>query len=262
MGTQLIGRVALIVGGGGEIGSATARRFAAEGADVVVADFKQEHAARVANQIVANGGKAIALACDVTSEASVRTVVDEALRHFGKLTSLVNLAATVTPAGTLETLTVEDFRRTLDVNLTGMFLTCKYSVPHMKKAGGGTIVNIASSHAHIGVPRRAPYCASKAGVLQLTKIIAVDFGPEGIRANTISPGAIDTERAALQRFASREAANAAKGPSYLVNRTGQPEEIAAGALFLSSNESSFMTGTDLLLDGGYCAFKGTLTHPA
>jgi NAD(P)-dependent dehydrogenase (short-subunit alcohol dehydrogenase family) len=112
------------------------------------------------------------------------------------------------------------------------------------------------------VPKRAPYCTSKAGVLQLTKIIAIDFGPDGIRANTISPGAIDTERAALQRFPSREAANAAKGPSYLVSRTGQADEIAAGAMFLSSDQSSFITGTDLLIDGGYCAFKGTLTHPA
>jgi NAD(P)-dependent dehydrogenase (short-subunit alcohol dehydrogenase family) len=192
----------------------------------------------------------------------VKAVVAQTVEKFGKLTSLVNLAATVTPAGTLETLRVEDFKRTLDVNLTGMFLTCKYSIPHMKRAGGGTIVNIASSHGHVGVPKRAPYCTSKAGVLQLTKIIAIDFGPDGIRANTISPGAIDTERAALQRFASRAEANAAKGPSYLIGRTGQPEEIAAGALFLSSAESSFMTGTDLLLDGGYSAFKGTLTHPA
>ena len=211
MGNQLAGRVALVVGGGGEIGGAIARRFSEEGALIAVADYKQENAAGVANQIVSRGGKAVGLACDVTSEESVRKLVATVVGHFSKLTSLVNLAATVTPAGTLETLTLEDWKRTLDVNLTGMFLTCKYAVPHIKQAGGGTIVNIASSHGHVGVPKRAPYCTSKAGVLQFTKIVAIDFGPDGIRANTISPGAIDTERAALQRFPSREAANAAKG---------------------------------------------------
>ena len=262
MGHQLAGRVALIIGGGGEIGGATARRFGEEGASVVVVDFNHDAAAAVAHKITSTGGVAIALSCDVTNEESVKDTVDSAVRHFGKVTSLVNLAATVTPAGTLETLTLENWKRTLDVNLTGMFLTCKYVIPHMKQAGGGTIGNIASSHGHVGVPKRAPYCTSKAGVLQLTKIIAIDFGPDGIRANTISPGAIDTQRAALQRFPSREAANAAKGPSYLVNRTGQADEIAAGAMFLSSDESSFITGTDLLIDGGYSAFKGTLTHPA
>ena len=105
------------------------------------------------------------------------------------------------------------------------------------------------------------YCSSKAAVLQFTKCLAIDFGADNIRANSISPGAIDTLRAALQRFKSREEANRAKGPAYLVGRTGKTEEIAAGAAFLASDESSFMTGTDLLLDGGYMAFKGTTTNP-
>ena len=189
-------------------------------------------------------------------------VVGEAVRRFGKLTTLINVAAALTPAGTVETLTLENWKKTFDVNLTGAFLMCKYAVPAIKKAGGGTIVSIASSLGHVGAPKKAPYCSSKAALIQFMKCVAIDHGPDNIRANTISPGAIDTERGALQRFPSREAANLAKGPSYLVSRTGRPDEIAAGALFLSSDESSFMTGTDLLIDGGYCAFKGTLTNPA
>ncbi len=136
---------------------------------------------------------------------------------------------------------------------------CKYAVPEIRRAGGGTIINIASQLGQIALPGRAPYSTSKAALIQFTKCLAVDHAPDGIRANTLSPGGVDTARI-LRRFDSREAANRARGPAYLLGRPGRVEEIAAGALFLASEESSFMTGADLLLDGGYLAFKGFLPN--
>jgi len=257
---SLAGHVALVTGGAGEIGRAIARRFAAEGAAVVVADLRA--ASELVEELVRQGDRAAAVACDVTRAEDAENAVSYAVGCFGKLTILVNVAATVTPAGTVETITLDAWNKTLNVNLTGAFLMCKYAVPEIRKAGGGSIVSIASSHAHIGVPNRSPYCTSKAALIQFMKCVAIDHAKDKIRANTISPGAIDTERGALQRFPSREAANLAKGPSYLIGRTGAPDEIAAGALFLACDESSFMTGADLLIDGGYLAFKGTLTNPA
>jgi NAD(P)-dependent dehydrogenase (short-subunit alcohol dehydrogenase family) len=261
-GELLEGRVAIVTGGGGEIGTAICRTFAAEGAKVMVLDISQEKAAATADAIRAEGGKASALAVDVTDAASVQSAVARTIETYGKITTLANVAATVTPAGTVETLALEDWNKAWAVNVTGAFLMCKFAIPEMRKAGGGAIVNIASSHAHIGVPKRIAYCSTKGAVLQFTKVLAIDHAADGIRVNSISPGAIDTLRGALQRFPTREAANAAKGPSYLLNRTGQTQEIADGAVYLASDMSSFMTGTDLLIDGGYLAFKGSLTHPA
>ena len=257
----LAGRVALVTGGGGEIGGAICRRFAAEGAAVVVADLVLDKANTVAESINASGGRAAAVRLDVCDPNSCEDAVAFATKTFGKLTTLANVAAAATPLGDAEKLALDDWNRAFQVNVTGQFLMCKYAVSAMRDAGGGAIVSIASSHGHIGMPGRPAYCASKAAVLQLTKCLAIDFAKHNIRANTISPGAIDTERAALQRFKSREEANRAKGPAYLVGRTGQVEEIAAGATYLCSEESSFMTGADLLLDGGYLAFKGTTNNP-
>ena len=257
----LAGRVALVTGGGGEIGTAICHRFAHEGAAVVVADISLEKAEKVAGDITSRGGQAIAVQLDVCDPQSCSDAVDLAVKAFGKLTTLANVAAAATPLGDAQTLSLENWNKAFQVNVTGQFLMSKFAVAAMRKAGGGAIVSIASSHGHIGMPNRPAYCASKAAVLQFTKCLAIDFAKDNIRANTISPGAIDTERAALQRFKSREEANRAKGPAYLVGRTGKVEEIAAGATYLASDESSFMTGTDLLLDGGYMAFKGTTTHP-
>ena len=257
----LAGAVALVTGGGGEIGGAICRRFAAEGASVVVADIEIEKARKVADEIAASGGRSAPVRLDVCDPQSCEDAVAFAVKTFGKLTTLANVAAAATPLGDAEKLSLENWNKAFQVNVTGQFLMAKFAVAAMREAGGGAIVSIASSHGHIGMPGRPAYCASKAAVLQLTKCFAIDFAPYGVRANTISPGAIDTERAALQRFASREEANRAKGPAYLVGRTGKVEEIAAGAVYLVSRESAFMTGADLLLDGGYLAFKGTTTNP-
>ena len=258
-GQLLAGRVALVTGGGGEIGGAIARRFAGEGAAVAVADLRPNKADSVARAITEAGGQALVIACDVAAESDAERAVREAVERFGKLTTLVNVAAAVTPDGTVETLALRDWNEALAINLTGPFLMCKYAVPHIRRAGGGTIVNIASQLGQIGVAKRAPYSTSKAALIQFTRCLAIDHAEDNIRANSLSPGSIDTERT-LRRFAGdRAAANRARGPNHLLGRTGRPDEIAAGALFLASEESSFMTGADLLVDGGYLAFKGALS---
>lgn len=256
----LSGRVALVTGGGGEIGGAIARRFAAEGAAVTLADIRRDRAEGVAEDIKNAGGRAVAIEANVADAADAAKSVRCAVEAFGTLTTLVNVAAAVTPDGTVETLTLEQWNEALGTNLTAVFLMCKYSVPEIRKAGGGTIVNIASQLGQIGVPGRAPYSTSKAALIQFTKCLAGDHVRDGIRANSLSPGGVDTART-VRRFGTREAANRARGPYHLLGRTGRVEEIAAGALFLASEESSFMTGADLLLDGGYLAFKGILPAP-
>jgi NAD(P)-dependent dehydrogenase (short-subunit alcohol dehydrogenase family) len=256
----LNGRVALVTGGGGEIGGAIARRFAAEGAAVAVADVRHERALAVAKHIADTGGRSIAVAGSVAISADAERSVRDTVAAFGSLTTLVNVAAAVTPDGTVETLTLEQWNEALGINLTGAFLMAKFAVPEMRKAGGGAIVNIASQLGQIGVPGRAPYSTTKAALIQFTKCLAGDHARDGIRANSLSPGGVDTERT-VRRFGTREAANRARGPYHLLGRTGRVEEIAAGAVFLASEESSFMTGADLLLDGGYLAFKGVLSAP-
>ena len=170
MAGDLSGRVALIAGGGGEIGGAIARRFAEAGAAIAIADIRREAAEIVAGEITAAGGQAVAVRTNVAVEEDAERAVRHAVEAFGKLTTLVNVAATVTPDGTVETLTLDDWNDALAVNLTGAFLMCKYAVPEIRKAGGGTIVNIASQLGQIGVGGRAPYTTSKAGLIQFTRM--------------------------------------------------------------------------------------------
>jgi NAD(P)-dependent dehydrogenase (short-subunit alcohol dehydrogenase family) len=250
----LNGRIALITGGGGEIGSAIALRYAREGARVAVADLEKTKADATAAAIRAAGGEAIGLACDVSKPADAERAVQETVKAFGALHILVNVAAAITPDGTVETLPFEEWNKALGVNLSGPFLMCKFAVPELRRAGGGAIVNIASQLGHMGVPGRAPYCTSKAALIRLTQIIAMDHAQDNIRANSISPGAILTERSS-RRYGGRENAAKIHGPKHLLGRPGRVEEIAAAALYLASDEASFVTATDLLVDGGYTAFK-------
>jgi NAD(P)-dependent dehydrogenase (short-subunit alcohol dehydrogenase family) len=257
MSDRLKGRVALITGGGGEIGGAIARLFSKEGADVAVADLEPAKAESVASAITAAGGRALALAVDVADEDSSRRCVARTVEAFGKLTTLANVAATITPDGTVETLSLDQWNKALAVNLTGAFVMCKFAVPELRRAGGGSIINIASQLGHLGVPQRSPYCTTKAALIHFTRILAMDHAADNIRANTISPGFILTERSSA-RTGGKEKARVINGPRHLLNRPGEPEEIAAGALYLASDESSFVTASDLLIDGGYVAFKGKI----
>jgi NAD(P)-dependent dehydrogenase (short-subunit alcohol dehydrogenase family) len=249
-------RVALITGGGGEIGGAIARRFAQEGARVAVADLDFGKAQRVMRAITQSGGEAQGFAVDVCDETGAERAVAQTVEAFGTLTTLVNTAAAITPDGTVETLTLAQWNHAIAVNLTGAFLMCKYAVPAMRRAGGGgSIINIASQLGHLGIGLRSPYCTSKAALLHFTRILAMDHAADRIRANTISPGFILTERSSA-RSGGKEQARIVNGPRHLLNRPGEPEEIAAGAVYLASEEASFVTATDLLIDGGYIAFKG------
>src|SRR5215212_6819189 len=213
----LSGRIALVTGGRGEIGSAIARRFASEGAAVAVADLRREKAEAVAKDIAEAGGRSLAIRANVGVEADAERAVRHAVEAFGELTTLVNVAAAVTPDGTVESLTLEQWNEALAVNLTGVFLMCKYAVPEIRKGGGGSIVNIASQLGQIGVPGRAPYSTSKAALIQFTKCLAGDHAKDAIRANSLSPGGVDTERT-VRRFGTREAANRARGPYHLLGR--------------------------------------------
>ena len=255
---RLEGQVALITGGGGEIGTAIALRLAAEGSAIVVGDLELAKAQATADKVIAQGGRATAAQIDVSDAASCEAIVAFAMQSFQKLTTLVNVAATVIPDGTVETLSLDQWNRAIGVNLTGAFLMCKYAVPQMRAAGGGSIINIASQLGHLGVQHRAPYCTTKAALIFFTKILAQDHAPDNIRANSISPGFILTERSS-KRVGGKDKARVLNGPRHLLNRPGEPEEIAAGAAFLASSDSSFVTGTDLLIDGGYVTFKGRMT---
>jgi NAD(P)-dependent dehydrogenase (short-subunit alcohol dehydrogenase family) len=210
-----------------------------------------------ARAIAEGGGRACALQVDVADETSAKAAVAGTMAAFGRLTTLVNVAAAVTPDGTVETLPLEEWNRAIGVNLTGAFLMCKYAVPQMRRAGGGCIINIASQLGHLGVPLRSPYCTTKAALLHFTRILAMDHAVDHIRANTISPGFILTERSS-RRSGGKEQASTKMGPQHLLDRPGEPEEIAAGAAYLASDDASFVTATDLLIDGGYVAFKGKL----
>ena len=252
----LEGRVAVISGGGGDIGGGMARRFAQEGAAVAVCDLSLDKAEKVASDIRGFGGRAVAIAVDVSKPEQCEAVAARTVTEFGKITTLANASATVSPDGNVEKIALADWQRALDVNFTGIFLMCKYVMGHIRAAGGGAVVNIASSHGHFGLPGRSAYCSTKAAVMHFTRVLAIDYGPHNIRANTISPGPIDTERS-LRRYGSRENSNRIRGVGQVLGRTGTVEEVAAAAAFLASDEAAFITGTDLLVDGGQTSFKGS-----
>ena len=251
---RLTGKVALVSGGGGEIGGGIAQMFGAEGAAVFITDIDPAKAAAVAQSIRDAGGQAASMAVDVGDPAQCEAAANEAVKAFGKLTTLVNTAVAVTPDGNVESLDLADWNRALQINLTGIFLMCKYAMPHLRASGAGAVVNIASSHGHIALHGRSGYCATKAAIMHLTRVMALDYGPENVRANTISPGPIDTARS-LRRYGSRQNSNRIRGPGQALGRTGTVEEVASCAVFLASDESGFVTGADLRVDGGQTIFK-------
>jgi NAD(P)-dependent dehydrogenase (short-subunit alcohol dehydrogenase family) len=247
---RLEGKAAIVTGAGGAIGGAIARRFAAEGAAVMCVDVRPAAAERSSAAISNAGGQSAALGCDVSRASEVKEAVDAAARAFSRLDVLVNTAANDDPSATTVELDEVDWNRTLAVNLTGVFLACKYAIPQLVAAGGGSVVIVASQLGRVVVPRRPAYVTSKAALIQLARSIALDHAKDRIRVNTISPGAIETDRLVF-RFGDMEAARKALVPLHPIGRLGRPDEIANGALFLASDESSFMTGADLVIDGGY-----------
>lgn len=243
---RLDGRVCLVTAAAAGIGLAIVRRFAAEGARVVAADLDPYPDA------LARDAPIVPVQGDMTDADAVRAAVRTALDRFGALDVLVNGVADATPAVPVTELDDALWDRALRTNVTSAFLACKAALPHMIAAGGGVIINIASQLGIAAQPGRSVYCSSKAALIQLTKVLALDHAREGIRVNALSPGAVITPRL-LARYGTPEATEAALAPRHPIGRLGRPEEIAAAALFLASDDSSFMTGANLVVDGGYTA---------
>jgi NAD(P)-dependent dehydrogenase (short-subunit alcohol dehydrogenase family) len=247
-------KVALVTGGGGAIGGASARLLAGEGAKILVADERSETAEAVAREIKEAGGAAEPFSIDVADPSQCKAAVDAAVSAFGELHVLVNVAAAVTPDAPVDELPLEEWNRAFAVNLTGPFLMSKFAVPEIRKAGGGAIVNMASQLGTIGVPNRSAYCTTKAALIHLTTILAAEVAGDNIRVNSVSPGVIETPRT-RRRFDTAEEFHESRGKLHMLGRVGQPEEIAKAVLYLASEDSSFVTATNLLVDGGYIYLK-------
>ena len=249
---QLAGKAALISGAGGDICRAIALAFAKEGASILCCDIDTGRVADTVRMINDIGGQAISQECDAASEEQTLAAAAAAHSAFGRLDILVSGAAPNDPSGTVLETTVADWRRVLDINLTGSFLLSRAVLPYMVESGGGSIILIASQMGRVGAARRPAYCATKGALIQLAKVMAIDHAGQNIRVNTLSPGAVETQRQ-LYRYGSFEAAQKETGPKHLVGRLGRPDEIAGAAVFLASDAASFVTGSDLLVDGGYTA---------
>jgi NAD(P)-dependent dehydrogenase (short-subunit alcohol dehydrogenase family) len=245
---SLSGKVAIVTGAGTGIGRAIALAFADAGASVGCADIDSAAASATAGAIA----RGVPLACDVSREADPVAAVKTTVGAFGAVHVLVNAAAATDPNGSVLDLTRADWDRVFAVNVTGAFLMSKAALPAMIAAGGGSVIHIASQLGRVGGEKRAVYCATKGALIQLAKAMAIDHAAQNIRVNTLSPGAVETQRL-VYRYGDMETARRLGGPKHLMNRLGQPDEIARAALFLASDASSFMTGADLLVDGGYTA---------
>lgn len=246
---RLDGKVILISGACSGIGAALAGRCLDEGGQVVCTDLKEQRVHELAQELGAN---AIGCACDVTIGASIADCIAITRERFGRLDGLVHNAAAPSLDGTVVDLAETHWRLELDVSLTGAFLLSKHAVPLMVESGGGSIVLVASQFGRVATGKSVAYCAAKAGLIHLAKAMAVDHAADNIRVNSLSPGATATARL-LQRWPTLKAADAGLGSAHLLGRIGKPDEIAASAVFLLSDDSSFITGSDLLVDGGYSA---------
>ena len=238
---KLDGKTALVTGAGRGIGKAIADRFAQEGARVARMDLAHS----------TSDGDLI-LTVDVSDETAVQRAVSETQAAFGRIDILVNNAAadnSQTPVGDL---TLDEWRRTIDVNLTGVFLLSRAVIRMMRKTGAGVIINVASQLGSVAVRNKAAYCASKGGVLQLTRAMALDHADDNIRVNSLSPGAVMTERL-TNLYGSEEAASDALARFHPIGHIGLPSDVAGGAVFLASDDARFMTGFNLVIDGGYLA---------
>jgi NAD(P)-dependent dehydrogenase (short-subunit alcohol dehydrogenase family) len=248
---RLAAKTALVTGAASGIGAACALRFAREGARVAGLDVAAAPAA--AWDAVAKAAPAASFhAADVRSEAEVADAVAAVARTHGRIDVVVN-AAGVAGAGPVHALDVREWERVLDVNLKGTFLVCKHVLPHMLEARSGSIVNVASVEGLEGIEGGSAYNASKGGVVMLTRNLAIDYGRRGIRANCLCPGLIETPMTAGVFAPGMEKLRERFVDAHQLGRPGRPEEVAAAALFLASDDASFVTGHALVVDGGYLA---------
>ena len=247
---RLEGKVALITGGSRGQGAAEARLFAREGAAVVIADVLEEEGKQLEAEINETGGRALFVRLDVTSEPDWQQCIADTVERFGKLDVLINNAG-IYSRTMIEDTTVDEWERVMSVNTTGVFLGTKHAIPEMRKAGGGSIVNISSIAGLIGSPRGGAYTTSKGGVRLFTKSTAIQHAEEGIRANSIHPGPIDTDMIADRLDTPEGLAESLERVP--LGRVGTVDDVAYGALFLASDEASYMTGSELVIDGGVVA---------
>ena len=252
---RLANKVAVVTGSSSGIGQATAIRFAEEGAAVCVADLDVGGGDETVAQIKAAGGRAFFHKADISSESEARELMNTAARELGGLDILVNNAAAFV-FGTVETATEKDWDRILNVNVKGYAFCSKYAVLHMRKRGGGSIVNLGSISSFIAQPAFVPYNTSKGAVLQMTRCLAYDLAPDNIRVNCVCPGAIltpATMRDAASKGLTKEQVVELYAALHFIKRMGDPREVANAILFLASDEASFITATPLMVDGGYTA---------
>jgi len=251
---RLADKVAIITGAGSGIGRATAMLFAQEGAKVVVVDYAPEGGQETVEMIRRNGGKAVFVETDVSKAAAVEKMVQAAVDMYGKIDILFNNAAVTIPASVVDA-TEAVWDKTMDIDLKGVFLPSKYAIPHMIEGGGGSVINTASMCGLVASPNQAPYSAAKGGVIALTRQMAIDYATHNIRVNSICPSEVRTPM--FLGFINR-APDPEKKMQELIariplGRVAEPEEIARAALFLASDESSYVTGVTLPVDGGLTA---------
>ena len=251
--SRLAGKTALVTGAGNGIGRAIAEALADEEAAVLCADIAEDDAREVAEGIIAAGGKAVPWHCDVSDPTHAAAAVEATVATFGALHVLVNNAAGFVPLTPVEETPVENWDSVLAVILSGAFHMSKPAIPRIRDAGGGSIIHVASQMGRVAWPGQAAYCAAKGALLQLAKVMALECAADDIRVNTLSPGGVATDRL-VKRFGDLETAEREWGPKHPLGRLGRPEEMGRAAVFLASNDSSFMTGADLLVDGGYTAW--------
>ncbi|MBC6110881.1 SDR family NAD(P)-dependent oxidoreductase [Pedobacter fastidiosus] len=243
-------KVALVSGAGSGIGRAIAITYAKEGAKVVVADINEEHAIETVNLIKKDGGNAIAVKADSSKAEENKRLIEEVVKQYGRLDIACNNAGIAGPAKPTGDYEPEEWDRVIGLNLNGVFYACKYELLQMEKNGGGSIINIASIHGQVAAPNSPAYTASKHAVVGLTKNIAVEYAQKNIRCNAVGPGYIETPLLTANLNGEALKAIAAKSA---VNRLGTVQEIADLVAFLSSDKSSFTTGSYIIADGGYTA---------
>lgn len=251
---RLKGKVALVTGGGSGIGRGVCIEFALQGASVAVTDINADSAQRVAGEIAAAGGVAFAVQADITRSREIRRMTDAIVERYGRIDVLVNNAGSRLKKPFLDH-TEDEWRHMIDLNLTAHFLCCQAVVPHMLRIGKGKIINMASVAGYVGRPHRIAYCAAKGGLLSFTRALAADLAGTNICVNSIVPGLIESPLHAAEGEDPNAGPGAQWGKETLVGRWGQAQDIATAAVFLASDESDFVMGADLKVDGGWLAAR-------